>query len=322
MAYCLDVVIRARERLAQAKADRESLLQQHLLEAYAKVPRLQEIDGLLRQTMAATVQAAFSKGGDVQAMVEQVKQENLTLQQERKALIESHFIPGYLDESPICPRCSGSGYFGSTMCDCLTKLCQEEQQKEITAFSGSNESFDQFCLDYYPERDNIRLLMTKVYTTCRRYAENFNEKSGNLLFSGDTGLGKTFLSACIAKTVAAKGFFVVYETAGHLFSCMERAKFESDEGARLESSKYTACDLLILDDLGTEMPGQFTTSALYSIVNDRMLSGKATIISTNLNTEDLSRRYNTQITSRLRGNYLRLAFLGEDIRLKKSREHQ
>ena len=317
MAYSMEVIKRARERLANAKADRESLMRQHLTEAYRQVPRLQEIDRLLRQTMAETVQAAFSKGADVESMVAQVKEKNLVLQQERKALVDAHFAPDYLDERPICSCCGGTGYIGSTMCDCLNALCREEQKKELTFLSAGEVGFDKFRLDYYPERDNIRLLMERVYHACRRYAENFNEKSGNLLFSGDTGLGKTFLSACIAEVVADRGYHVVYESASRLFSRLERAKFDADEDARRESEKYTACDLLIVDDLGTEMPGQFTTAALYALINDRILGGKATIISTNLNTEDLSRRYNSQITSRLRGSFQRLAFLGEDIRLKK-----
>ena len=158
-----------------------------------------------------------------------------------------------------------------------------------------------------------------TYNTCKKYAYGFTERAGNLLFSGDTGLGKTFLSACIARTVADRGYSVMYESAGHLFSRLERAKFSGDEQARREAEKYTACDLLIIDDLGTEMGGQFTTSALYGLINDRILSGKATIISTNLNSADLEKRYSPAIASRLRGEFTRLAFLGEDIRLKKSR---
>ena len=142
--------------------------------------------------------------------------------------------------------------------------------------------------------------------------------SGNLLFIGGTRLGKTFLSACIARTVADRGYSVVYESAGHLFAKLERAKFNGDENAREEIKKYNECDLLIIDDLGTEMPGQFTTAALYSLVNDRLLSGKAMIISTNLNVDDLGRRYSPQIASRLRGSFTRVAFLGEDIRVKKN----
>ena len=323
MAYSTEVVQRARERLATAKADRDSLIQQRLAEAYRKVPRLRQIDCLLRQTMAATVQAAFAKGEDVRTLLNQVKQENQSLQAERQALVDAHFPQGWLDDSPICNHCSGTGYIGSTMCSCLAELCRQEQKKELTLLAGSDASFDQFRLDYYPDvKDpkldvNIRSVMARTYDVCRQYAQNFSEKSGNLLFSGDTGLGKTFLSACIAKAVTERGFSVAYESAGHMFAHMERAKFEGDEDAREKVKKYAACDLLIVDDLGTEMTGQFNTASLYTLINDRILSGKATIISTNLTTDDIVRRYNPQIASRLRGSFQRLAFLGEDIRLKK-----
>jgi DNA replication protein DnaC len=161
--------------------------------------------------------------------------------------------------------------------------------------------------------------MEYTLRTCRNYAATFGPRSGNLLFSGDTGLGKTFLSACIARTVADGGHSVVYESAGHLFGKLERARFGGSEEERKDAEKYTACDLLILDDLGTEMGGQFVTAALYSLINDRMLAGKATIISTNLTVDELSRRYNPQIASRLRGGYTRVAFLGDDIRVVKNR---
>ena len=324
MAYSVEAIKRARARLEAAKADRESQNSQRLQEAYAQVPRLAEIDKLLRMTMAKAAQAAFTQGGDVQAMIEEAKKENLSLQQERKALIEANFPVGYLDEKPICASCGGSGYVGSQMCGCLKKLCQEEQKKELTYLSAGEETFEDFRLDYYPDQAdprmgvNIRKVMEKTYQTCLRYAMNFSEGSGNLLFSGDTGLGKTFLSACIARTVAEKGYSVVYESAGHLFTRLERAKFAGDEDARREIEKYSICDLLIVDDLGTEMPGQFTTAALYVLINDRLLSGKATIISTNMNTEDLATRYNSQIASRLRGGFQRVPFMGDDIRLKKN----
>ncbi|MBP3672726.1 MAG: ATP-binding protein [Oscillospiraceae bacterium] len=324
MGYSTEVVQRARARLAEAKADRESENQQHLAYAYEKVPRLREIDRQLRLTMALAAQAVFSQGGDVQAAMEAAKEKNLALQQEREALARMYFEEGYLDDSPICEKCGGSGYIGSTMCECLTELCRQEQKKELTFLNVGRESFEQFRLDYYPDRVdpkwgvNIRAVMEKTYQTCRKYAYGFSEKSGNLLFSGDTGLGKTFLSACIARTVADRGYSVVYESAGHLFTKLERAKFSGDEKAREEVKKYNDCDLLIMDDLGTEMTSQFTTVALYALINDRLLSGKATIISTNLNTDDLSLRYSPQIASRLRGSFTRVAFLGDDIRVKKN----
>ena len=319
MAYSQEVMSRARARLAAAKADRESENREHLQNAYEKVPRLREIDRQLRLTMAMAAQAVFSQGGDVQEAMEEARRENLLLQQERAELAALYFEEGYLDDSPICDRCGGSGYVGSVMCECLTELCRQEQKKELTFLNVGKESFDHFRLDYYPEENNVRRIMERTFQACRRYAYSFSEKSPSLLFSGDTGLGKTFLSACIARTVADSGYSVMYESAGHLFANLERAKFSNDENARRESDKYTACDLLIVDDLGTEMPGAFVTAALYTLINDRLLSGKPTIISTNLNTEDFAHRYSPQIASRLRGSYTRIPFVGEDIRLVKNR---
>ena len=123
------------------------------------------------------------------------------------------------------------------------------------------------------------------------------------------------MSACIASEVAQKGYFVKYESAVHLFEKLERAKFSADEAAAAEAAEYTGCDLLIIDDLGTEMGGQFITAALYTLINDRLLSGKATIISTNLTAEEMGKRYSPQILSRLRGSYKRVAFVGDDIRI-------
>ena len=325
MAYSVEVVRRARQRLEMAKADRESENQEHLRIAYARVPRLQQIDQALKQTMALAAQTVFSQGGDVMEAMNRAKEANLALQKEREMLVKAHFEEGFLDETPICSHCGGSGYVGSAMCECLRELCRQEQKKELTLLNVSRETFDQFRLDYYPDRTdlklgvNIRAVMDKTLQTCRRYAVNFSEKSPNLLFSGSTGLGKTFLSACIARSVADSGHSVVYESAGHLFEKMERAKFSGDEDARQEVEKYSRCDLLILDDLGTEMGGQFVTAALYSLVNDRILAGRPTIISTNLNTDDIAKRYSPQIASRLNGSYQRVPFLGDDIRLKKNR---
>lgn len=324
MGYSLEVIQRARARLAEAKSDRESENQQHLAAAYEQIPRLREIDRQLRLTMAQAAQAVFTQGGDAKTAMEEARQKNLSLQKERESLIAMYFEEGYLDDSPVCDKCGGSGYIGTTMCECLTELCRQEQKKELTFLNVGRESFDQFRLDYYPDRVdpkwnvNIRTVMEKTYQTCRKYAFGFNEKAGNLLFSGDTGLGKTFLSACIARTVADRGYSVVYESASHMFTKMERAKFNGDEDAREEVRKYTQCDLMIVDDLGTEMAGQFVTAALYSLINDRLLAGKATIISTNLNTEGINQRYSPQIASRLRGSFLRVAFLGDDIRVKKN----
>ena len=323
MAYSTEVVRRARERLAQARDDRQRENREHLALAYAQQPRLREIDKQLRMTMAQAARAVFA-GGDAQALMEQAKNENLALQREREWILEEQFEPGFLDETPICSVCSGTGYVGSTMCDCLAELCRQEQKKELTFLSAGRESFDQFRLDYYSDKPtpagySPRVVMEKTYQDCRRYAFGFHMASGNLLFSGNTGLGKTFLSACIARSVADQGYSVVYESSGHLFAALEKARFEANEENRRAAAKYTECDLLIVDDLGTELPGQFVTAALYSLINDRLLENKPTIISTNLNSDEIARRYNPQIASRLRGSYKRVAFVGDDIRLLKNR---
>ena len=323
MGYSIEVVRRARERLAQARSERERENREHLRLAYEQQPRLQEIDRQLRMTMAKAAMAAFA-GGDAERLMAEAKQQNQSLQRERRQIVEGCFEEGFLDETPICTICSGTGYVGSTMCDCLAELCRQEQKKELTFLSAGRESFDQFRLDYYSDKPTPagyvpRVIMEKTYQTCRRYAFGFHEKAGNLLFSGNTGLGKTFLSACIARTVADQGYSVVYESAGKLFQTLEKARFEANDENRRAAAKYAECDLLIVDDLGTELPGQFVTAALYSLINDRLLTGKPTIISTNLNSDEIARRYNPQIASRLRGSYKRVAFVGDDIRLLKNR---
>ena len=325
MAYSAEVVSRARARLAQAKEDRESENRQHLAAAYAKVPRLREIDLLLRRTMAQAAYAAFEQGSDGRELLEQARQENLALQQERAILAKENFEKGYLDDSPICDKCGGTGYIGSNMCECLRELCRQEQKKEVSILSGSRDTFNQFRLDYYPDRldpkygASPRAIMERNFKVCRTYGLTFTPDAGNLLFVGGTGLGKTFLSACIARAVADRGCSVVYESAGHLFSKLEQAKFNPTEEARREAARFYDCDLLILDDLGTEMPSQFASAALYILLNDRILENKPMVISTNLTIDELSRRYSPQIASRLQGSFLLLTFVGEDIRVMKNR---
>ena len=325
MAYSNEVVRKARAELAARKADHESMTAARLQHAYEQVPRIRQIDNLLRRSMAVAMQAVFQTGSDAKAAMEEVKQANLALQQEKKDLIAFHFGAGYLDESPICPKCGGSGYVGSFMCSCLQDLCRLEQEKEIALLADEGQHFGAFRLDYYSDRPDPktgispRAIMSRGLDICRDYAENFNLASGNLLFNGGTGLGKTFLSACIARVAAAKGYSVAYETASHLFSKMEKHRFHPDEETAQEMKRLNQCDLLILDDLGTELPGNFVTAALYTLVNDRLLAGKPMVISTNLTIDEVGQRYSPQIRSRLQGSFQLLPFVGQDIRVMKNR---
>ena len=137
MAYSNEVVRKARAELASRKADHESQTLDRLQRAYAAVPRIREIDNLLRRSMAVAMQTVFQTGGDAQKAMAEVKQANLSLQAERKALIEANFGPGYLDETPICPHCGGSGYIGTSMCRCLKELCRREQEKEVALLADA-----------------------------------------------------------------------------------------------------------------------------------------------------------------------------------------
>lgn len=325
MAYSADVVRRARRALESKKADHEAAQQARLLEIYSTLPRVREIDRQLRSSMVLAAQAAFLKGAEGKDTMEQVRQANLNLQAERKQLISAAFAPEYLDESPLCDRCGGSGYIGSTMCACLAALCREEQKKELSLLASGSCTFDDFHLEYYPDKTDPkygaspRTVMARILDICRKYAASFSADAGNLLFNGGTGLGKTMLSACIAREVAEKGFCVAYESAQHLFSKLEKDRFHPDAESTREAAKLTQCDLLIIDDLGTELPGNFVTAALYSLVNDRLLAGKPMIISTNLNIHEIKDRYSPQIASRLQGSFQLLPFVGEDIRILKNK---
>lgn len=325
MAYSAEVLRRARQSLAQMKTDAESEYNQRVYEAYAQVPRLKQIDMELRRSMTLAAQTVFTQGGDARAAMEDVKKANLALQQERAQLVAERFAPGWLDEKPVCAHCGGSGYMGSAMCSCLKELCLQEQKKELQQLTGGQERFDTFRLDYYPEQVNVnygaspRTIMERNLKSCRQYAQAFREGIGNLLLVGGTGLGKTFLSACIANAVTDKGFSVTYESAPQLFSKLEKNRFNPDDESRRQIEQITDCDLLIIDDLGTELPGNFVTAALYSLLNDRLLSGKSMLVSTNLNIDEMAKRYSPQIASRFEGNFKCLPFVGNDIRVMKNR---
>ena len=326
MPYSKEVLSRARLRLALQKSDRESQTAARLQEAYAKVPRLREIDVLLRQTMAAAAQAVFSQGGDVEAAMNRARSENQALQAERKALEQAHFAPGWLDEEPICKLCGGSGYVGSAMCQCLKQLCVEEQRRELGSIFSGKETFETFRLDYYSDaiipraKVSARQLMQRNLDNCIRYARSFGPDTGNLLLTGNTGLGKTHLALAVGRAVGEQGHTVCYETAISLFTKLEKAKFLPTEESRKEADKLESCDLLIIDDLGTEMPGQFVTAALYGLLNHRLMERKPMVVTTNLTVEEAGKRYSNQIASRLYGEFSRLTFMGTDIRILKNKE--
>lgn len=327
MSYEREPLIRARERYAQAVDEHKQARRRLREQVFAAYPQAARLDAEIRGTVAEVMAHAFRFGEDPGDAIAQIREENLYLQQEYRAVLASAGVqPEELDDGPLCRICGDTGYVGKQMCQCLETFYLEEQRKELTSLLSQNASFDDFDLSYYPETVNPatglspRMQMELIYETCVNYASHFNrKKTTNLLMSGGTGLGKTFLSACIAREVVARGYSVVYDTAIHVFACLEKQKFGSstDEDDRV-AQRVMACDLLILDDLGTEMNTSFISTALYSIVGGRLMAEKPTIISTNYTIDQLTKRYTPQIASRLLGEYNILSFAGNDIRRLKS----
>ena len=328
MAYDGKIMRRALTRFENDRALRESRLQERRENIFARQPRLREIDRELRATMSRIITGALRRGTDPRPAVERLRDENLSLQEEKRALLAQMGLPAdALEEKPACALCGDTGYRGGEVCRCLKAYYAQEQQKELSRMLNlGDQSFDTFSLDWYPDRydancgGSIRKQMETVYDVCANYAHQFGKKPANLLLFGAPGLGKTFLSAAIAREVSAEGWSVVYDTAGHIFERFEMQKFGREDDAESDVDRVLTCDLLILDDLGTEMTTTFVQSALYQIINGRLLEKKSTILSTNLMPSEIARRYSAQIASRIEGEYQMLAFFGEDIRkLKKQR---
>lgn len=326
MTYDGKLLARARAELdnIRAKNQAEQLYRQQAV--YARIPEIREIDQRLRGHMAELVRLTIGRGPDMAEKINSIREENLDLQMRRAELLTEHgFGPDYLDEIVSCPLCRDTGLYKGVVCSCLEKLYNAELTKELgTLMRRGDESFEKFDLSLYPtEPDPVKHVvprdtMRMVYEACRRYAENFSAVSPNLLFQGGTGLGKTYLSACIARVVAQRGFSVCYESAAAALECYEISKFSRDseegEAASVRVRRMESCDLLILDDLGTEMLTSMSQSALYTLINKRLVGGRPTIISTNCSEDELHQKYSPQIVSRILGEFRPFPFVGQDIR--------
>jgi len=258
-----------------------------------------------------------------------------SLQQEIKALskkkedllVANGYDPDYLKPLFDCKDCGDTGYVDGVRCHCL--------QKELMhyAYGQSNigevlrkENFDSFLLDFYSDqspaadRKSPREMAARNYKVCYDFAVNFTKESkNNLLLHGQAGLGKTFLCNAIAKEVLDQGYSVIYLTAFHLFRIIAEYRFRNDDDqiSYDDLQSMYDCDLLIIDDLGTENANSFTTSELFSLINSRLLEDKPVVISTNLTPGTLGQQYTDRIVSRILGSYLSLGFTGSDIRIQK-----
>ena len=298
------------EQAKRKKGIYASLLQ----EAKEKSKELTLLDLKIRSNGAKA--AALALAGDFEGIAA-AKKENDGLIKQKAALQEDLGIGEF---EPECKLCNDTGYVGGAICGCVKEIARDLALKEIgSAAPITSSRFDNFDINYYPDQkgeSNIspKERMTGIFAFCKDYADSFNPKSESILFLGGTGLGKTHLSLAIAGEVINKGYGVIYGTAQNLFNEMSREHFSYGEKSDALIDECLDCDLLIIDDLGTEFCTQFTLSAVYNIVNTRLLREKPTLISTNYSLAELEKIYSPRILSRIIGNYTMKKFYGNDIR--------
>lgn len=329
MAYDGRILARARGELENIRKSNLEEMTRRTDLIYRRLPRIARIDARMREQMTQVVRMTISRRADIRAQIEALEKENLALQAEKAELLTENGFPiDYLDEIICCEKCRDTGIFEDGVCECLDRLYNRELTKELgTLMRRGDECFERFDLNLYPDTfDPVqktvpREIMTKVLDRCRRYAEDFPNVSSNLLMQGDTGLGKTYLSACIARVVADKGCSVCYDSTFTALEYFEKQKFSRDTDDGIAADKRVKrmldCDLMILDDLGTEMATPMALSALYNLINTRLVNGRRMIISTNLRDDEIAKRYTPQIASRILGEFVRLPFAGNDIRMIK-----
>lgn len=322
MGYSREIYSSVEQLLAQRKKDAETAAEERKAAFYRRCPSAEKIERILSSTAIAAARAVLT-GKSTREQLLQLKQNNQTLQQEHTRLLQAEGFPAdYLEPHYSCKNCRDTGYIDGKMCGCMKKLLREESYRRLNALTPlSLSTFESFRLNYYsakPEGEgqkSPREQMERVLSNCRRYAENFTFSSSSLLFQGRTGLGKTHISLAIANKVIQKGFGVVYCSVNNLVTQLEREHFGKDDGDTEKT--LLDCDLLILDDLGTEFRSSFSVAEIYNIVNTRLMTQKPTIISTNLTIQELQERYTERFASRILGNYVRNIFEGKDNRLQK-----
>ena len=289
-------------------------------EIHAKSPAIAEIDRELATTGAQIAMAAIGTGAEYRAKLAEVEKRNLALQKKRAALLAQMGYPADYTLPPYeCASCRDSGFVGTKMCDCMRR------ELILSAYESSGlgqlmrqQSFETFSLDYYTGTPEEIARMHDNFELLREYAKTFHVHADSLLLTGPTGLGKTHLSTAIAKYVIDRGFDVYYTTATSMVSDFEHAQFGRGMGEPAASyDHYLTCDLLILDDLGTELITSFTNSCLYMVLDNRINLRKPVIINTNLTAKEIQKKYTPRIASRIFGEFRPFVFVGMDIRRQK-----
>lgn len=311
--YSQSVYARAVEKKERAAKIKKQAHLTALSEAQSRCAELEQISLKLKKNGAeiATCYLSGNKAG-----AEKLASQCLELT-ERKQQLEKEI--GILEPKADCNECNDTGYIKGRVCSCVEKLAKEIAWADLAKEAPLAESsFENFSLDYYSDNSengvSDKARMKAIFEHCKSYAENFTANSESLLLLGGTGLGKTHLSLAIAGKAIEKGYGVIYGTAQNLFNQMSREHFSYGDDTDRLMQDAIECDLLIIDDLGTEFSTQFTLSCVYNIINTRILKGKPCVISSNYSLGELEKIYSPRVMSRIIGYYTMKQFFGSDIR--------
>ncbi len=301
----------------------KDILDARTKEAYQRAPELLQIDHSIAEYSVNSARKLFD--GDKKALADLKRQISVLKARKTELLQELGYPADYLQPVYSCPDCKDTGYVNGERCHCFTQqaidlIYTQSNLKHILAA----ENFKHFSFDYYSDIEvnpatGLTSLQTAkaAYTACKNFIAEFDRTFSNLYFYGDTGVGKTFLSNCIAKELLDTGHSVIYFTAFQLFDILSKGIFDKDNHAIAAHQNIFDCDLLIIDDLGTELANSFTTSQLFLCLNERILRKKSTIISTNLNMAQIADIYSERVLSRIFSCYTIIKLFGDDIRMKK-----
>lgn len=322
MRYSKQIFKNVNEIFEKRRADAMSQYNSRRSEVNAKDKRFIEIERELSQ-IATELIGAIAAGQDGKTASERARDKSLSLQASRAGLLQSLGYPSdYLEMKRICPLCEDTGYIGTKMCSCYKSSLRDEAHKSFNlAIHMPNATFDTFDISLYSQipqkggnsspRENAEL----VLKACRVFVRDFATSPDSILLTGPSGLGKTHLSSAVAHALIDLGYDIVYETAGVIFSLMENMRFgRASEEDEYRVNRVQECDLLIIDDLGSEFVTPFVRSALFSIINGRLMNNKKMMISTNLSQDDLAQMYDSRILSRIFGNFICLELYGKDVR--------
>ncbi len=316
---------KAAAEIENRKSKSLETLELHKGEIRRKAPEIDLLCNRVLETSIELSKAIISHNGDIDRLINEIKDKNLENQLKIKIMLKEFGYPeNYLKAEYVCPICSDSGYVNGERCSCFNELIKKYTIEELNKSCRIElHDFDEFNLGLYSnlpdEKSGIvpRERMSDIFSQCKNYADTFKKHSCSLFFLGKTGLGKTFMSSMIAKALIEKGFNVAFDSINNFLIRTENEHFGRSDGNTVEI--LLDADLLILDDLGSEFSTPFNTSTIYNIINSRINLNVPTIVSTNMSLSELNEKYDDRIISRLTGIYTPYRFFGTDIRQVKRR---